>query len=170
VSNGNSANISLLVSRSEARQVFRDALRLYVGRGRRFSVKQLSNATGVPDRVIECMISNVESGDYRAPQIEHLLSISKFLREEFATEWLAPAGLAAFDLPDMDLPPPGELVAECANDTAEVAGRAADGEFCHDDRRALLSIGHRSVKRGVEIIAGTREWLRNHAPHRQRAA
>jgi hypothetical protein len=42
-----SANFPLLVSRNAARERVRDALRLHVGRGRRYSVKELSNGTGV---------------------------------------------------------------------------------------------------------------------------
>jgi hypothetical protein len=50
-------NAELLVSRSAAREKVRDALRLYVGRGRRFSVKQLSEGAGVQARAVEAAMA-----------------------------------------------------------------------------------------------------------------
>lgn len=83
-----SAKNTPLVSRERCGNAIRDALRLYVGRGRRYSVKQLSNATGVKGRVIECAMCDAESVDWRPLPNEALVSISKFLGPEFTCEWL----------------------------------------------------------------------------------
>ncbi len=144
----NSADNSLLVSRSAAR----NAIRLYVGRGRRYSVKQLSNATGVPDRLIECAIADVESSDYRAPGFEHLLSIALFLGSDFTAEWLQLARQGAFDLPDGDTPP-GAVAADLADDAAMVTRAALDGEFQDHEKPDLRVVGRRMVAAGMRLAA-----------------
>jgi hypothetical protein len=153
VSVNDSANIESLVSRSSARSKVRDALRLFIGRGRRYSVKQVCNATGVPDRLIECAMCDPESGDYRALSLEHLLSLSQFLGAAFTSEWMLLACQGTFELPDCELPAPGTLAALDAQDTAEIVTRAADGEFCEDDKQALKAVGHREIQRGMKLVA-----------------
>ena len=93
-----SANDSLLVSRNSAREALRNALRLHVGRGRRYSVKELSNGTGVPDRVIESAMCATEDPDYRPLALENLLSISKFLGAAFHSAFIEVTELGAFEL------------------------------------------------------------------------
>lgn len=147
-----SAGNSTLVSRSAARSAVRDALRLYVGRGRRYSVKQLSNGTGVPDRLIECAIADIDSADYRPLAYECLLSISLFLGSAFTAEWLKLARQGAFDLPDEDLPP-GAIAAESAEDTAIIARAAIDGEFQDHEKPGLHVVGQRMIERGQRLAA-----------------
>jgi hypothetical protein len=150
-----SANISLIVSRSDVGKAVAKALDLYVGRGRRYSVKELSNATGVADRMIECAKLDPEGrqgDDWRQLKPEELLSIGKFLGDGFTTEWLRLAGQGAFALPDGGILPEPELVAEFAGDTAEVANMASDGHFCPEDERALRKLGHRLVERGMSLV------------------
>lgn len=150
-----SANESLIVSRTSIDEAVRKAIRLYVGRGRRYSVKELSNGTGVPDRVIECAMCDVDSLDFRKMPMECLFSIGKFLGDGFTTEWMRLMGQATYTLPDDELPPEPELVAAFAEDTAEVAGLASDGCFCGDDQRELRSIGHRLIERGMSLVGVT---------------
>lgn len=95
-------------------------MRLYVGRGRRYSVKQLSNATGIPDRMIESAMCCVDDPDYRPLSLENLLSAASFLGAPFASAFLEPAGLGAFELMDGQIPLPKVLVkAEPSEDVAE---------------------------------------------------
>jgi hypothetical protein len=115
-----SANFPLLVSRNAARERVRDALRLHVGRGRRYSVKELSNGTGVADRLIESAMCDVESPDFRPLAHEALLSIAKFLGPSFASQYLELSGLGAFELMDGQIPLPKVLAAvEQDEDAAE---------------------------------------------------
>lgn len=158
-----SAGNSPLVSRSTVRSSIRDALRLYVGRGRRYSVKRLSNGTGVPDRMIEAAMCEPDDPDYRPLSLENLVSISAFLGAPFTSDWLALAGLGAFELPDHHAPHPGEIVAHAASGTAELAERAADGEFCEDDREALRDVGHRDIQRGIHLVTIAAEPKRRRA-------
>lgn len=145
-----SANNQLLVSRIEARAAFGNALRLYVGRGRRYSVKQLSNATGVPDRTIESVMADPLSGEYRKPDLGEILSLTSFLGAEFTSEWLSRAGQAAFDLPEQDDTPPGALAADEAEDAAQLARCAADGDFTGDGP-VLRPVALRMVARGMKL-------------------
>lgn len=152
-----SANQFLLVSRNDLGEAVAAALCLYVGRGRRYSVKQLSNGTGVPDRQIECakIDPNGRQGDdWRPLKFEEFFSLAKFLGEGFTSEVLRLSGQGAYTLPEDDLPGPSELVRDCAEDTAEVAVMAAgEDEFDHDDVKALRRIGHRLVERGMQLVA-----------------
>lgn len=112
-----SANDSLLVSRNSAREKLRDTLRLYVGRGRRYSVKELSNGTGVPDRMIESAMCQVDDPDFRPLALESLLSIAAFLGPAFASAILEPCGLGAFELSGQ-IPLPSVLASADVPETA----------------------------------------------------
>lgn len=142
-----SANKEPTVSRERIGNALRSALRLYVGRGRRYSVKQLSNATGVPDRTIECAMCDPAGTDWRPLPLDALLSITAFLGADFTNEWLHLAEQGAFDLPD-DEPSPGNVASEIAEDSAAVvrdihAGGGAD----------LRAIGSRLVCNGKALVS-----------------
>lgn len=147
-----SADFPLLVSRSAANDAIRDALRLYVGRGRRLSVKQLSNGTGVKDRMIECAMCGSEDADHRPLRPEALLSICMYLGATFTSEILRPTRQAAFDLPD-DEPDPGEIAIDSTDDNAAVVRAAMDGEFCDVERADLRVVGVRMMTRGAQLAA-----------------
>jgi hypothetical protein len=109
-----------LVSRSVAREKIRAALRLYCGRGRRHSVKELSEGAGVPERAIEAAMCFIEDENYRPLALENLLSIAKFLKAPFVSIYLELAGLGAFELMDGQPPLPGVLAsADAQEDVAE---------------------------------------------------
>jgi hypothetical protein len=112
-----SADISPIVSRNAIREKMRDALRLFVGRGRRFSVKELSNGTGVADRLIESAMCEVDNPDYRPLSHEALASIAKFLGAPFASAYLALSDLGAFELMDGQIPLPKVLATADASET-----------------------------------------------------
>lgn len=101
MSDNDAANFDALVSREQAENTVASALRLFVGRGRRYSVKQLANATGVKDRMIECAMAR--GYDHRPLPDWALMSITKFLGADFANEWLGLAGLVAVDPVGIDL-------------------------------------------------------------------
>ena len=147
-----SANIGSNISRTVAGNAINNALRLFVGRGREFSVKMLSNMSGVPDRVIECAMCHPEDPDYRPLKPEALLSIAGVLGPGFTTEMLKPVNQAAYKRDRREIEP-GTLVADCAADTCEIATRAADGHFDINDRRALKLVGQRQVERGMMLVA-----------------
>lgn len=148
----NSANLPLLISRSAANTIFRDAVRLFVGRGKRFSVKQVSIGTGISARMIESFMAPVDSSDFRKPDLEEVLTLVSFFGSDFTSEMIAPAGQAAFDLPEDDLLP-GQIAADNAGDNAVVTRAAMDGKFDGDERPDLLVVGRRMVSRGQRLAA-----------------
>lgn len=107
------ANFTPLISRNCIGETIRDALHLHVGRGRRYSVKALSEATGVPERCIEAAKCQPDDPEYRPLKLEDLASLAKFLGAPFASVVLEPCGLGAFDLSDQP-PLPSVLTADSA--------------------------------------------------------
>jgi hypothetical protein len=114
-----SANDSLLVSRNSVRETLRAALRLYVGRGRRYSVKELSNGSGVPDRMIESALCEPDDPDYRPLTLENLASLTSFLGAPFASAFLELAGLGAFELSGQPPLPNVLASADASEDVSE---------------------------------------------------
>lgn len=152
-----SANKDLLLSRNDIGEAVSKALGLYVGRRCRYTVRELHEATGVPTRMIEsakCSPDGRQAEDWRPLKTEEIFSIAKFLGEGFTTELLQMCGQAAYDLPQVEPPHPAVIVRDCAQDTAEVAGMAAEeAEFTAQDERKLRAIGHRLVDRGMALVA-----------------
>ena len=119
-SSADSANISPLVSRNMIGEKLRNALHLHVGRGRRYSIRELSQATGVPERSIEAAKCEPDDPEFRPLSLENLASLTKFLGAPFASAFLEPCGLGAFELMDGQIPLPKVLAkAEAKVDVAE---------------------------------------------------
>lgn len=150
----NAADLEPLISREHAENAFRRAMNLFVGRGRLYSVAQLSKGARVPERTIECFRSyNFGHPDYRPMHFGHQLSIAKFLGAEFSTEWMALADQGAFDLPDAGDPDPGALAVENSEDNATVTRAAINGEFEPEERPDLKVVGTRMMARGATLVA-----------------
>lgn len=147
-----SAGIEPVVARSTAYTAFGKALRLYVGRGCRFSYKELERKAGVPARMIEAYRYEPDHEEWRPAPFEHVLSLSAALGPDFTSDWMALADQGAFWLPDDGGTPPGELAADNADDNADLTRRASDGSFKGDERH-LKSIGSRMVSRGAHLVA-----------------
>lgn len=111
--------LELLVSRAAIREKLRSALRLHAGRGRRFSVKELSEGSGVPARVIEAAMLSIDDENYRPLALENLSSIAKFLKAPFASHYLELSGLGAFELMDAQPPLPRMLASAEAQESPE---------------------------------------------------
>jgi hypothetical protein len=81
----------------------RHALRLFAGRGKRFSTEELSLGAGVKEKRIHAALRPVNADDYRLLRHEELASIAKFLTGEglgaaFMSSLMEPCGLGAFEL------------------------------------------------------------------------
>ena len=113
------ANFRPLISRNCIGETIRDALHLYVGRGRRYSTPSLSRATGVPERCIEAAKCEPDDPEYRPLKLEDLASLIKFLGAPFASAILEPTALGAFELMDGQPPLPKVLTATKAQEDAE---------------------------------------------------
>jgi hypothetical protein len=108
----------LLVSRSAIREKQRSALRLHIGRGRRYSVREASEGSGVPERQIEAAMAFIDDENYRPLSLENSASLSKFLGITFVSAMLEPMGFGAFELMDGQAPLPRMLDA-CASPSDE---------------------------------------------------
>lgn len=146
------ANFPLLVSSSQARDAIASALRLYVGRGRRYSVKQLANATGVKDWEINFALIPADDTAHRPLKIEALMSISLFLGADFINEWMRPAQVGVFDLPD-GADAPGAIAADNTEDNAKIVRAAVDGVFADEEKLDLVKVGNRMMQRGAQLVA-----------------
>ncbi len=131
----------------------REALRLRIGRARRYTVKQVWNATGVKDRLLECAMADPDGTEWRALPPEALLSLSMFFGADFTSEWMSLARQGAFDLPDDIDPSPGDVMVQASDDAAEIVRRGMDGAFDSDDRKALKVVGQRKIARGMQLVA-----------------
>ncbi len=151
-----SANMPLLISRSAANEAFRDALRLFVGRGRQYSVKQLSKGTGISDRMIESFMAQVGSTDYRKPDIEELMTLQLFLGPDFTTEMQTPTHQGAYWLPEADPTPPGEMAADLTEGAGAVARAVAGGDFSPEARHQLRPVGRRLMSVGASLAMPAR--------------
>lgn len=147
-----SAENNLIVSRSAAYDRFHRAMMMFVGRGKRHGVADVAKGTGISASVLYGWLAGPESQDWRHPHAGHLLSLCGFIGPEFTTELLQPISQGAFWLPDVDTVPPGELAADLSEATADVTRRAADGEFCSNDRRALGSRGRHLMVVGAQLV------------------
>jgi hypothetical protein len=146
-----SANFPRLVSRTEAERLIAKALRLFIGRGKQFSVKQAANGSGVPDRLIEAAKTDPDDPEHRALSLGDLLSLSAFIGPAFTCEWLGAAHQGALWLPDADETPPGQIAADNAEDNATVTRAAIDGKFDRDERTKLRPVGVRMMTRGAQL-------------------
>lgn len=95
-----SAGNSLLVSRSAAGEKFAHALCLFVGRGKRYSAKEVERGSGVPARMVEAYMVDPDDPEWRQPRLEVVLSIASFLGPEFSSAWLSLAGQGAHWTPE----------------------------------------------------------------------
>lgn len=95
--NNQSADKPLLISRSAAGEAEARALRMFIGRGKEYSVKEVSNRTGVKDRAIECAMAGPDNADWRPLPAGALHSLMSFLGPDFVTAWLNPTPWAAHD-------------------------------------------------------------------------
>lgn len=141
------------ITREQAENDFRKALKLFAGRGRRYSVKQVATGSCVPERTLECFLGYSHGHpDYRPLHWGHQLSLIGFLGAEFTAELIGTVGQGAFDLPEEDGPPPMRAAIENASDNANLLNMAADGIQDHE-RRAVGDIGRRAIMHGQRLVA-----------------
>jgi hypothetical protein len=143
------AGDDLTVSRNAANETFRDALRLYVGRGRRYQFKQVAKGTGIAARKLEAL-TTLDPAESRGPTFAEALTLAKFLGAEFTAEWLEMIGQGAFELPDDDGTPPGALAADMSEDAARVTRLAVEGATA--DHPTLREVGRREMVRGATLF------------------
>lgn len=120
-SNPKSAGIDPIVSRSAAYTALAKALRLSVGRGCRFSYKDLERKSGVPARMIEAYRYEPDHEEFRPAPFEHILSLWAAIGPDATNDMLALAGQVAVWQPEnVDY----DGVEEACRDFLKVKGEA----------------------------------------------
>lgn len=149
-----SAGDGPLVSRIMAGDALRRALRLYVGTGRRYTVKEMQRGTGLSARLVEGWLAGPESTDWRECKASCLLSLCAFLGPEFATDIMRLASLGCFSLVDDDEPDGVRALGLDAVDDAAAINRAtSDGELTRTEASDLRVVALRRIAHAGQILA-----------------
>ena len=120
-----------LIAHEHVARAFADALRLFTGHGRRFSVQALAAVSGVRPRTVESYLCGQATPGWAAA-----LSLAAVLPVEFLDAALLPTGRGAVDRA-ASADSHGHLLAQMAAVTAGFAEAMADGRIDHRERAAL---------------------------------
>lgn len=122
-------NDSLIPHDLAARRI-EDALRLRVGRGKRYSFVSLSDATGIPARTLESYVQGA------TPGLHCFLSICAALGPSFTSDVLGLCEQSASDL-NGDAPAYSQVMANSAAFVSAMADALADGRVDHREAAKL---------------------------------
>lgn len=148
-----SAELVPLVSHEQLNNAFWLAVRMFVGRGKRFKAADVSVGAGIHRRTLDCYRGySIGHPDHRPLDEAQRFSIASFCGADLTTAWISFIGQAAYDLPDIE-PDPGELAADNSDDNAVVVRAAVDGKFDKDERKDLKVVGSRMMSRGAHLVA-----------------
>lgn len=148
-----SAELTPLFPREQAENALADALRLFMGKRRRYSYEQVAKGIGYKAKCLYDFLSYPAGHpDHRPLHFGIILSLHKFLGADFTNEWIRLANQGAFELPD-DEPNPGDLAADTTDDTAAIVRAAKDGKFDPKERDELPATGARLMTHGAQLIA-----------------
>lgn len=148
-----SAELALLVSHEQLENAFWKAVRMFVGRGRRHSAREVSTGTGVHQRTLDCYRGYpIGHPDHRPLDYAQKFSIASWIGADLTTEWIRFMGQGAFNLPDVE-PDPGALAADNTDDNAKLVRAAMDRDFDDDERPDLKVVGARMMTRGAQLVA-----------------
>lgn len=123
-----SVGIDGLVTYAAAAERLSRALRLYVGRGRLYSVKELARGTAMPADRIEAYLAGVGTEAHRHAKLADVLSLCAFLGPEFTSDLLGLAQQGAFSLPDPDGGDLARIAPEVAEASADLTTDALRGD------------------------------------------
>lgn len=130
-----------VVSTDAAKGAFMDAMRLFVGQGRRFTYAALEATSGVKQRNL---YAYAEGASY--PPVDALFSILKVMPPEFGDMVMAPTELNVARRLTEEECEAFEVVQACARATSEAAARAPGG-FNHKERGDLKPIFREAVSK-----------------------
>ena len=142
-----SAGEGTLVSRSAAGLALSQSLRLFVGRGRRYSYKEVQRGAGISARMLECYRQEPDHEDWRPIKPEELASLYLFLGPEFTTDYLERvAKQGAYWIPE------GEGAKhDIAADLSESAAKVVRATTANDPDPDLHAVGTSLMCRGAQL-------------------
>lgn len=121
---------SPLIPHDLAARRIEDAIRLRVGRGKRYSFQALSDATGIPLRTCESYVHGA------TPGLAGLLSLCAVLGPQFTSDILGLCGQTAKSA-DADAPEHFRVLSALGELTSEIAEAVADGHVDHREAAQL---------------------------------
>lgn len=122
-----------LIPHETAVRCIEDALRLRVGRGRRYTFQGLSDATGIPTRTLESYVEGA------TPGLSGLLTLCAVLGPSFTSDILSPTGLSAQDASTVDPDHQRLLSAGCAF-AAQLSEALEDEKVDHREAAQLRPV------------------------------
>jgi len=114
----------MMIPQDVASRRLEDALRLRVGRGRRYSFQGLSDATGIPTRTLESYVQGA------TPSLAGFLSICAALGPSFTSDILETCGQTAHDAWN-DGPEHFRVLCSLGALVAKISDAVADGHVDH---------------------------------------
>lgn len=135
-------NDTHLISQDVAEQQIARSISLFMGFNRKYSVKEVSMATGIAERTLSSYIGSGE--DRRTPAADKMLLLMGFFGDEFTSKVLSAVNMGAHQLV-LKHEAPMAVVAALAAGCSAVASYAADGIFDHQDRAKLEPIADRLI-------------------------
>lgn len=120
------------VSQDLAAQRMAAGLRLFVGRGKLFSVEMVAEATGLSSSIVEKYIAGQNT-----PGLPALLRVLAVMPESFANHLLELSGLTGARRIDAAAKSAGVVLAEGAGFVADLAEKLKDGRLDHRERAEL---------------------------------
>lgn len=140
-----SANNELVYSRAATALVMQEILCLFVGRGRKFSVVELSAASGVAERQIECAKRAPGDIEHRHLKFEEAASILSVIGVPAQNMFLERMGTKAQPRDQVEHAP-GTVMAILSTGTAEFVKRGIDGIYCRRDRGELRETADKMIE------------------------
>lgn len=130
-------NYPLPAQEVAAQQICR-ALGMYMGQGRRWTVEEVSGATGIKSRTLWSYIQ-ADPGERSTVPGDKLLILCGFFGAEFTSKVLGVIGQGAHDM-EPDSKAPGMVIANLVGGAAVFAELGADNVFDHRDQAKLEPI------------------------------
>jgi hypothetical protein len=136
-----------IIPQDLALQKLDDALRIRVGRGRRYSFASLSDATGIATRTLESYVHGA------SPTLANFLSLCAVLGPGFTSDVLAVSGQSAKE-GTLDDPEHMRVLCHLTSLSAQIAEAVADGYVDHREAAQLKPIAQQVIELLEPIARG----------------
>lgn len=130
-----------------SRNVYRDALNLFIGRGRRYEIKEIAAAINAHPDTLARALNGVSCPDW-----VNTTALMRVLPIEFAEMMLRPAGITGVRRLD-GTTTPAEALSEVAEATAALAAALADGRIDHTERPKVLKEASEAICALSHLVA-----------------
>ncbi|MBK68000.1 MAG: hypothetical protein CMP22_07725 [Rickettsiales bacterium] len=116
-----------------AKRKFCTLLQLFIGRGRKYSVSIIAEATGISDRTIQSYVSGEN-----APTLMNALRLMEFLPTVFTNGVLELAGYTGAKKIDVEAENPHIVLCSILEQASSISKALQDGHIDHQEKAKLL--------------------------------